>query len=346
MKDKIEIDGREGEGGGQIVRTSCALAALTGQPFRIIRIRARRKKPGLQAQHLTAVKAIASLCQADISGARLNAERFTFVPGDIRGGTYEFEVPTAGSACLVAQAILPLLVCASEPSEITLRGGTHVPMAPTFEFLNYAFVPTLRQMGIELSIRLVRPGFYPKGRGELQLRVAPWKQPQPFIRVEPPQEYDRVAHLYVAHLPEHVEMRARRSLERRGISIAPKNHDVSPSFGPGMAINLLFLSTQAPEVISGIGEIGTPTEHVVDRVLEAATKFEAQKVPVGAYLADQILLYLCLGAGGSFRTTAPTQHFRTQIQTLNRFMNCKVHISEITPSDNIEVSVNGLRSSI
>ena len=53
----IELDGSLGEGGGQILRTSLALAMCTGQRMKIQRIRAKRSKPGLMRQHLACVHA-------------------------------------------------------------------------------------------------------------------------------------------------------------------------------------------------------------------------------------------------------------------------------------------------
>ena len=55
MTDWITIDGSEGEGGGQILRTALALAG-DRPAFRIDGIRAGRGKPGLMRQHLTAVQ--------------------------------------------------------------------------------------------------------------------------------------------------------------------------------------------------------------------------------------------------------------------------------------------------
>jgi len=113
----IVIGGSAGEGGGQILRTSLALSLVTGQPFRIERIRARRQKPGLLRQHLTAVEAAKAVGCAEVSGAALNSQTLEFRPGPVTPGNYRFAVGTAGSATPVLQTVLPALLTA-HPTEL------------------------------------------------------------------------------------------------------------------------------------------------------------------------------------------------------------------------------------
>src|SRR5262245_2007058 len=163
MRDWITIDGSAGEGGGQILRTALALSLVTARPFRIERIRAGRPKPGLLRQHLTAVQAAAKVGAARISGAEVGSLELTFEPTGLRGGAYDFAVGTAGSATLVLQTLLPALLRAREPSQLTIEGGTHNPYAPPFDFLARTFLPVLRRMGAAIEARLEAPGFYPAG---------------------------------------------------------------------------------------------------------------------------------------------------------------------------------------
>ena len=155
----LHLDGSRGEGGGQILRTSVALAMITGTPFQIQRIRAGRAKPGLRRQHLVAVKAAAELCAAELEGAELGSMTLTFRPGDVAPGRYRFDIGTAGSATLVLQTVLPALMTAAGPSQLVLCGGTHNIYAPTFDFLAQAFLPLLAQMGPQVSAKLGRHGF-------------------------------------------------------------------------------------------------------------------------------------------------------------------------------------------
>ena len=172
----LTIDGSLGEGGGQILRSSLALSLVTGKPFVIENIRANRKKPGLMRQHLSAVRAAAEVSQARVEGAELGSTRLTFCPGTVRAGDYAFDVGSAGSATLVLQTVLPALLLAEGESNLTLRGGTHNPMAPPFDFLAKSYLPLVNRLGPTVEARLVRPGFYPVGRGEFSVRIQPARQ--------------------------------------------------------------------------------------------------------------------------------------------------------------------------
>ncbi|MFN7134491.1 MAG: RNA 3'-terminal phosphate cyclase, partial [Myxococcales bacterium] len=169
----LTIDGSMGEGGGQIIRTSLACALITGKSFRITKIRARRAKPGLMRQHLTAVRAAAEIGDAEVTGAEVGSSELTFRPGKLRAGDYHFAIGTAGSTTLVLQTVLPALLMASGPSSVVLEGGTHNPMAPTYDFLERCFLPLVERLGPRVSTRLERPGFYPAGGGRWSVQLAP-----------------------------------------------------------------------------------------------------------------------------------------------------------------------------
>ncbi|MFM2094255.1 MAG: hypothetical protein RIS70_1379, partial [Planctomycetota bacterium] len=155
----IEIDGGQGEGGGQIVRSSLALSIVTGRPVRIARIRAGRAKPGLQRQHLAAVRAAMAVGGATMEGDELGSACLMFEPRPVTGGDFHFVIDTAGSSTLVLQTVLPALLIAENPSNLVLEGGTHNPWAPPFEFLQRVFVPLLQRMGPRVSLELDRYGF-------------------------------------------------------------------------------------------------------------------------------------------------------------------------------------------
>src|SRR5262245_60443308 len=167
------IDGSQGEGGGQILRTALALSLVTGAPFRVEKIRAGRQKPGLLRQHLTAVTAAVEIGGAAVEGATLGSRELSFRPGSVRPGAYRFAVGTAGSAALVLQTVLPALLTATGPSTVVVEGGTHNPHAPPFDFLALAFLPLLARMGARAQATLDRPGFYPAGGGQLTVEITP-----------------------------------------------------------------------------------------------------------------------------------------------------------------------------
>jgi RNA 3'-terminal phosphate cyclase (ATP) len=171
----ITIDGSLGEGGGQILRSSLALSLVTGQPFQMTNIRAKRKKPGLMRQHLTAVHAAAKVGDAAVDGASIGSINLIFKPGKVRAGHYTFAIGTAGSATLVAQTILPALLSASAESLITLEGGTHNPFAPPWDFLAKSFLPLINKMGPKVETELLSYGFYPAGGGKFTIAISPAK---------------------------------------------------------------------------------------------------------------------------------------------------------------------------
>ena len=194
----LSLDGSYGEGGGQILRTALSLAALTGAPVRIERIRAGRSKPGLRPQHLTAVQAVARISQAEVTGAHLGSQDLTFRPRTLQGGHYVFDVAettrSAGAVSLIAQALLPPLLKAESPATVILKGGTHVPWSPPAHYLSHVFLPALAAMGAEVKLTLERWGWYPRGGGEVRLTIRParpltgvqWRTPADSLRVPGP----------------------------------------------------------------------------------------------------------------------------------------------------------------
>src|SRR3954451_14429588 len=168
----LTIDGSQGEGGGQILRTSLGLSMLAGKPFRITRIRANRDKPGLMRQHLTAVLSAAKICAADVDGAAVGSSQLTFQPGPVTHGEYTFAISTAGSSTLVFQTVLPALLTAAGPSTLHLEGGTHNIYAPPLDFLQKSFLAIVNRMGPTVSIAVDRLGFYPAGGGRWTAAIA------------------------------------------------------------------------------------------------------------------------------------------------------------------------------
>src|SRR5437870_4254055 len=170
----LDLDGSFGEGGGQILRTSLALALLTGRAFHLRNVRSRRPKPGLQAQHLMSVRAAAAIGQASVRGASLGSGDLVFEPGDVTPGTYTFPIGTAGATGLVLHTVyLPLALRTDAPSEITLQGGTHVTTSPCFHFLEITWRAYLEHLGLRIGLKLVRPGFYPRGGGVIRGHIQP-----------------------------------------------------------------------------------------------------------------------------------------------------------------------------
>jgi RNA 3'-terminal phosphate cyclase (ATP) len=318
----IAIDGSEGEGGGQILRTSLALSLVTGQPFRMERIRARRQKPGLLRQHLTAVEAARTVGSAEVSGAALSSQALEFRPGPVTPGSYRFAVGTAGSATLVLQTVLPSLLTASDPSTLTLEGGTHNPLAPSFDFLAKCFMPLIHRMGPTVELELKRPGFFPAGGGCFHARIQPVTKLSTIALLERGSIRSRRARIWTSKLPEYVADRelavVREELKWRADECSVEN--VPHPLGPGNAAVLEIEAEQVTAVFTGFGERGRPAEEVARAAVEAAKAWLDANVPVDEHLADQLLLPMALAGGGSFRTTKPSPHMATNAETIRRFL--------------------------
>ncbi|MHC5038992.1 MAG: RNA 3'-terminal phosphate cyclase [Planctomycetota bacterium] len=336
------IDGSQGEGGGQILRTSLALSLWTGQPFRIENIRAHRKKPGLLRQHLTAVRAASQIGRAQTEGTSLGSLQLTFAPGPPRPGSYRFAVGTAGSATLVLQTVLPALLTAPEPSSLLLEGGTHNPFAPSFDFLAKTFLPLIERMGVKVTAELERPGFFPAGGGRFRVSIEPVPELRPIRLLERGSIREVRARAQVARLPRHIaEREVRRvqtglELDAGSVSI----EELPAPFGPGNVLLIEIESDALTEVVTGFGKRGVKAEIVAKKAIKEARRYLDAGVPVGEHLADQILLPLALAGGGSFRTLPLSSHAQTNIGVLKRFLH--VEVSAIPRGDTAwEVDVKG-----
>ena len=319
----IHIDGSQGEGGGQILRTSLALSMLTGIPVQFSNIRAGRKKPGLMRQHLTAVLAAAEISQATVTGVSIGARELIFKPGPVRAGDYTFSIGTAGSTTLVFQTVLPALMLADGPSRLSFEGGTHNPMAPPFDFLAEAFLPLLQRMGLQVSVRLERYGFYPAGGGRWTASIQPAAKLQPLILSERGELLEREAVAVWTHLPGHIAQRELKTIaERLNWPEACLHYRElpAPQLGPGNYLKLRLLSEHITEVFSAFGEVGVSAERLARRCATEVQQYQATAAPVGVHLADQLLLPLALAGSGEFITSKPSRHTQTNIAVIERFL--------------------------
>jgi RNA 3'-terminal phosphate cyclase (ATP) len=322
--ETIELDGTFGEGGGQILRTSLALSLLTGRPFHIRNIRGRRPRPGLQPQHLQSVRAAAAVGSADLRGASIGSSELSFTPGPVRAGAYHFDIGTAGATGLVLHTVyLPLMLRGGGPSEVTLRGGTHVSTSPSFHFLDATWRAYLAAMGLQVSLRLDRPGFYPRGGGV----VRAFLQPAAAVRGVslPERQAVRATGLSaVAGLDRSI---ARRQARRAGFRLG--QHGLAAPFseetwegGPGSVLVLRLDTTPAPTTFVALGARGKPAEAVADEAADEALAYhQAAPALVDAHSADQIVLPLALAEGPSEYTVARvTAHLTTNVAVIGRFL--------------------------
>ncbi|MEN9867958.1 MAG: 3-phosphate cyclase [Pseudomonadota bacterium] len=318
----IALDGASGEGGGQILRSALALSIITGKPFCIENIRGNRPKPGLMRQHLVAVQAASKICNAKTSELKLGASSLLFEPGQVVGGEYEFDIGSAGSCTLVLQTILPALLFADTASQISIKGGTHNPMAPPLHFLQRAWLPQLAKMGVQMELGLERFGFFPAGGGKVVAQIQPCRQLLALHLDGPGARVDAFAESYVAGVPGTVALRELDFI-RRGMNWADdKLHPrtLPDSQGPGNVLILTLQQEQVTEVFCALGEKSLSSEAVANQAMQQLRRYLKSGAAVGEYLADQLMLPMALAGAGSFTVGHVSPHARTNAEVIAQFL--------------------------
>lgn len=331
----IEINGAEG--GGQILRAALSMSAALGIPFHIQNIRGKREKAGLGRQHLSAVRAAAAICGAEVTGAEMNSTELTFVPGEVQAGSYRFDIGTGGSTALVLQAIVPALVrvlTSGEKASVTVSGGTYCPFAPAFEFLKETLEPCLKRMGSPVIFTMPRPAFFQAAGGLVRMEAAGPFGPTPLDFRERGSLKSVSAVILNCHLPPEVAERERKVLlhdfgDRLGLREEDITVDTNPSIPE--AGNAVLIRTEFESGTSVFSEIGRPrlaAESVTKIAAEEASVFLESDVPVCRHLQDQLLVPMALAGGGHFVTTAPSSHTRTCAAVIQAFTGKPVHMDQ------------------
>ena len=336
----IEIDGSEGEGGGQILRTTLSLAACLGKSVHIRNIRQGRKKPGLMRQHLACVNAITKVCDAKVKGASIGSKAIEFVPSAIQAGNYHFSVGSAGSSTLVFQTVLPALLLAGKSSSLVLEGGTHNPMAPSYDFIKSAYLPVLKQLGVQYTMDIERYGFYPVGAGKWTITITPLQQYSKLKLEKREKLLATEGQCIGSGIPAHVVERERIQLLRKlgwsenSITTAKVN-----SLGAGNIVSLKVSYPKVTEVVDSIGAVGISAERVANKAVDLLQKYQDTGAPVGRYLADQLLLPLVIGNGGSFVTGPISEHCRTNIAVIQKLTDVLIKTEELKAKGKWRISV-------
>ncbi len=342
LKKLVRIDGGQGEGGGQMLRTSLSLSLLTGQPFQMENIRAGRNKPGLLRQHLAAVLAAAEVGEAKVEGADLGSQSLLFTPKAVKPGEYRFVIGTSGSGTLVFQTVLPALMLADGPSTVVIEGGTHNQSAPPFHFLDMAFLPFVRQMGPQVNLVLERYGFYPAGGGCFRAEITPCRKLIPLrIGIRGPIVKRRITAV-VAHLPAQI---AKREIDMAAqmLSGALESRliETKQSAGPGNVVMVEIESDVAFEIFTGFGQIRVPAESVAKEVVAEVLEYLMSNAAAGEHLTDQLLLPFALAGEGSFTSSKVNSHATTNMDVIQRFLPVCFDIMDRDGHVDVRVSSSG-----
>jgi len=314
----IEIDGAYGEGGGQIIRTSLTLSAITRKPVRITNIRANRPNPGLQPQHLTACKAVRNVCRGTLSHAEVGSTDLTFEPGPIIGGRYEFDIGTAGSVTLVAQTLIPILLKASKESELRIIGGTHVMKSPGYDYFEQVFLPAIKSLGADAACRMIKPGYYPRGGGMIEVDV----KPSGLQGKEAWKNDDEIHAIFrVSGLPESIAIREKKIFVANDCGRTYVRQDEADSIGNAVTAWMGFRGSYH------LGEKGKRAESVAQEAYDELLKEKGSDMDM--HLADQLLIYAAMAQGKTrYSTSRVSDHLRTNASVIGRFLDRKIEIEE------------------
>ncbi|NIO45029.1 MAG: RNA 3'-terminal phosphate cyclase [Candidatus Aenigmarchaeota archaeon] len=327
----ILIDGSYLEGGGQIIRTSIALSAITGKPVKIENIRAKRRNPGLRAQHLKGIEATTELCNAELKNAKIGSTSIEFIPKKIEGGYLSIDVGTAGAISLVLQTLVLPSLHAENEVVLEITGGTDVKWSPTTTYFQHIFCDFLKKMNIDIHIETLKHGFYPKGGGKVKIIIKPCKELKT-INLTKREDLKRIDIWSIAS--ENLKNRkvAERQVEgaKKALGKSFENVNISyvPTLSPGSSINPHAHFENCKLGASELGERGKLAEKVGEEAAKSLVKQIDSNACLDKWMADQILPYMALAGNSKVSVAEITNHVRTNIWVIEKFLSVKFEIDE------------------
>ncbi|HVX01699.1 MAG TPA: RNA 3'-terminal phosphate cyclase [Nitrososphaera sp.] len=327
MESAIRIDGSQGEGGGQILRTAISLSAVTGTPVEVTGIRAKREHPGLRPSHLAAVKVVSALFGATVENLQVGADWVRFMPSPrFAGGPRRIDIGTAGSISLTLMAAIPTVSLSGNGIEIEITGGTDVRASPTIDYLRYVASAAYRSAGIKFSLDVIKRGYYPKGGGVVRATIEPCRKPAPVEFVNGRSVAPKITSV-CSQLPKHVAERqissALVSLEKNGIKCTNYTASFETALSPGTSMLVYSASDFGGPFVGGdsIGEVNKSAEQVGQEAARRYLESTLAGAAVDPFLADMLVLPLCFASGVSkYRTSLVTEHLRTNLHVASQIV--------------------------
>jgi RNA 3'-terminal phosphate cyclase (ATP) len=320
----IVVDGSQGEGGGQILRTAVALSAVAHEPVRITHIRARRPNPGLAPSHVTSVEAVSALCDAKVDDLYPGSRDITFHPGELLGGDFRFDIGTAGSISLVIQGLLLPALLSKSRTTITLTGGTNVKWSPPIDYMTRVHIPLIEKFGAKCDIEVTSRGFYPEGGGEVRLDVDPVGRPSP-ISLTSPGKVSRVRGVaFSQNLPDHVITRMKHAAMKRLVKFADVKVASESSSGVSVGAGMLLAAECENSILgaSALGEKGVRAERLGESCADDLIETIGSGAAVDDYMVDQVLPYMAVASGSSVVVAEEvTEHARTNMLVIEQMLH-------------------------
>lgn len=322
----LEIDSSRGEGGGQMVRTSVALSAVTGITAHLTRIRENRPTNGLSKQHCAAISAVAEMTGSQVEGNFTGSSELIFRPGTEQKNSISLNIGTAGSITLVLQAILLAARNHREGLTVDIRGGTNVLWAPPIDSYQQVLFPLLDRMGVHTEVSIEERGFYPRGGGHVVASLDPIGRIYPMNLDELGDLISIRGVCFSQNLSEHISKEMVRSCVRTLKPVADAEVDIQMTHGDSRGAGICLVADFEN------GKLGsnalTTREYSAEKTGEDAANDLIREIwscsTVDVHTADQLLPYMAMAEGRStFKVSKISRHLLSQMDTLESFLDVR-----------------------
>ena len=342
----IRIDGSYGEGGGQILRYAACFAAATSEKVEVYNIRAKRPNPGLRPQHLAVLNIMQRIFGGQVINAKVGSTRVIFEFGSSIADKVAYNVGTAGSVTLILQSIVPAIAARKARLDIRLIGGTDVKWSPTTDYMNYAYRTLAQKFGVDLSLKVVRRGYYPKGGGIIDVHIETHGLRS--LSIVKKGKVDKVViRSVVSNLPRHISTRqinkAKEIISEAGLEnlIEVEEELPGPSGAMGPGVSLLVVGRNSEyKIFSGgdsIGEKGKPAEEVGREAADRFLEWYNSGAAIDIFQSDMIIPYIAFAGGGEYTAPRYTAHMESALYVMKEVLGLNYEVTKLNDIYNIKI---------